>query len=106
MRTWVLYKRKILLGKQEIEYSVDILKGRFDENRPKTEKRIARGKSPAHLAELVATDFLINKIGPHDLIVSSERTIFIPGNRHIDIPATPEEIREFHEAYERFTSDA
>ncbi len=106
MRTWVLYKRKYLLRKQEIEYSVDILKGRFDENKPKTEKRIGMGKSPTDLAKLVATDFLRKKISPHDLIVSSERTIFIPSNKYIDIPATPEEVQEFYKAYEKLTFDA
>ena len=106
MRTWVLYKRKHLLGKKGIDYSVDILKGKFDENKPKTERRIAPGKSPTDLAKLVATDFLIKDINPSDLIVSLERTIFIPSNQYIDIPATPEEITEFYEAYKKLTSGA
>lgn len=116
MRTWVLYKRKNLLGKQEITFGVDILKGRFDEVRkifaatlvsgPETERTIASGKSPADLAKLVATNSTIKGISRGELVVSLERTIFVPGNKYIDIPATPEEVREFYEVYEKLTSDA
>lgn len=53
---------------------------------------------------MVAEDPTI-KIDQHDdLIVSLERTIFIPTNKYMDIPVTPKEVREFYETYKAITS--
>jgi len=115
MRTWVLYQRKNFLGKQETTFGVDILKGRFDEIKkdfaetwsgPKIERTIAPGESPSDLAKIVAKDPTIEIDQDKDVIVSLERTIFIPGNKYMDTPVTPEEVREFYEAYEKITSGA
>lgn len=113
MRTWVLYKRKNLLGKQETTFGVDIVDGKIDEIRyrfagkwsgPRYERTIAPGESPSDLAKIVAKDPTIKIDQNDDLIVSLERTIFILGNKYMDIPATPEEVREFYNIYKAITS--
>jgi len=110
MRTFVLYKRKNFLGKQETTFGVDVWIGsKRDLSLKEKEKKegyvrtIAPGQSPKDLAQIVARAPL-EKINVNDLIVSSEATVLIPGSKYMDIPVTPEEVREFYEAYESITS--
>jgi hypothetical protein len=107
MKTWVLYKRRGLLRKDQDSFGVDVWEGdrrNPSERHHKNDKgyltTICPEKTARDLAKLVCEREGI-AIGFNDVITSIIPTL-IPENQWIDSPLSVEEMQEFFRAYKEF----